>query len=99
MSATTADPVSSNNNISEINNNNANINTNNFIASQKIVAEHLRRTHSTPIPPIFNNNNNDLILVKVIFPSLDCSKILRLNPNSVNYDPLVRILTIAKACF
>lgn len=59
-----------------------------------LVTEQLRRTHSSPIPPL----HNDAILVKVLIPSLDCSKIFRLNPHNVNYEPLVKSLIIAKVC-
>jgi len=53
----------------------------------------LKRSNSSPAPSPFLEG---VVLVKVIFPSLECTKMLRLDAKSVSYDPLVKILTIAK---
>lgn len=75
----------------------------------KTIIPELKRSNSCPDPsPFINNNNNNnnnhnhnhnthnTILVKVVFPSLECTKLLRLNSQSVSYAPLMKILTIAK---
>lgn len=54
----------------------------------------LRRSNSSPLS--HSCSDNDMILVKVVFPSLDCSKIFKLNPRRVSYEPLVKFLTISK---
>eukprot|EP00026_Physarum_polycephalum_P002453 Phypoly_transcript_02459.p2 GENE.Phypoly_transcript_02459~~Phypoly_transcript_02459.p2 ORF type:complete len:261 (+),score=25.98 Phypoly_transcript_02459:1540-2322(+) len=71
------------------------VNRNNNSKSKLFVGSDLRRSNSSPIASS-SLSTSDVVLVKVTFPSLDCSKIFRLNPKCVNYEPLVKILIIAK---